>query len=330
MYYLGNLYIGTKSKCLFDGKQIIDKYNWIPKECNPVSIISTRFSVAGQLVLRTETSHSYNENDIVQIILQINTGNQKSTTHHANTFPEAIISYSVLVLNSVELKLLNLIAGEVERNLTMLLHASSIYVRPIHCENALFPGERCHPHRYNGTISRFNTLGYFSSASRTTCPYVMPCEPSSSCVGNGQCAFGYVSYYEPYRNDGACDPLHYTLPDSTCFAPRCGLCDISESNPHFRLDGICIACPEIPWLMPVIMGFACIIGIVAMVVLSKSKIDRNVLRIGIDYFQVLAMFRTAKVAWPIEINFIFKWFQFFQMDIDLVGPECKYIASLVL
>ena len=138
MYYLGNLYIGTKSKCLFDGKQIIDKYNWIPKECNPVSIISTRFSVAGQLVLRTETSHSYNENDIVQIVLQINTGNQKSTIHHANIFPEAIISYSVLVLNSVELKLLNLIAGEVERNLTMLLHASSIYVRSIHCENALF------------------------------------------------------------------------------------------------------------------------------------------------------------------------------------------------
>ena len=52
--------------------------------------------------------------------------------------------------------------------------------------------------------------------------------------------------------------------------------------------------------MPAIMAFAFIIGVASMLILSRSKAERNVLRIGVDYFQVLAMLRTAKVAWPIE------------------------------
>ena len=82
--------------------------------------------------------------------------------------------------------------------------------------------------------------------------------------------------------------------------------------------------PVIPWLMPAIMAFAFVISIASLLILSRSKAERNVLRIGVDYFQVLAMFRTAKVAWPIEISFMLQWLQLFQMDIDLIGPECKF------
>ena len=80
--------------------------------------------------------------------------------------------------------------------------------------------------------------------------------------------------------------------------------------------------------MPAIMAFAFVIGVASLLILSRSKAERNVLRIGVDYFQVLAMFRTAKVAWPIEINFMLQWLQLFQMDIDLIGPECKFQEML--
>ena len=76
--------------------------------------------------------------------------------------------------------------------------------------------------------------------------------------------------------------------------------------------------------MPAIMAFAFVISVASLLILSRSKAERNVLRIGVDYFQVLAMFRTAKVAWPIEINFMLQGLQLFQMDIDLIGPECKF------
>ena len=83
-------------------------------------------------------------------------------------------------------------------------------------------------------------------------------------------------------------------------------------------------CPAIPWLLPAIMAFALLIGGGTMLIFAKSKVTRNVLRIGVDYFQILAIFRTAKVAWPLEISLFLKYFQLFQMDIDLVGPECSF------
>ena len=86
---------------------------------------------------------------------------------------------------------------------------------------------------------------FLPSIPRKACPYVMPCEPAISCIGNGKCAPGYMSYYELYQSNGLCDPLHYTLPDSTCFAPRCGMCDISDET-HFRLDGLCVHARQSP------------------------------------------------------------------------------------
>ena len=157
--------------------------------------------------------------------------NSSDAPHYS---PEEVLSFNAGVVSPQnEIKLVNGVTGEAERNMTVLLHAKNMYTRPLFCEIALFPGEQCHPHRYNGTIGRSNAQPYSSLVARTTCPYIMPCEPSTACTGNGKCAFGYISYYNPYRNDGLCDPLHYTLPDSTCFAPRCGLCDISEERAPF-------------------------------------------------------------------------------------------------
>ena len=296
---------------------IIDKFSWIPKECDPVQVVAMSEGANNGVILNTGKGHTFEQKEIIQVLII-------SSDKPVEQGRESILSYSAAVLNDNEVQLVDFVTQEIKRNLTVFLHADRIYIRRAFCENALVPGETCHPHRYNGSLARSGDGAFLPSIPRKACPYVMPCEPAISCIGNGKCAPGYMSYYEPYQSNGLCDPLHYTLPDSTCFAPRCGMCDISDETPHFRLDGLCVPCPSIPWLMPAIMAFAFIIGVASMLILSRSKAERNVLRIGVDYFQVLAMLRTAKVAWPIEINFMLQWLQLFQMDIDLIGPECKF------
>ena len=309
------------AECLYDGKPITDKFSWIPGACDPVQIVAMSGGASNGVILKTGKQHTFEQKEIVQVLLM----NSNKPVEQGR---ESILSYSAEILNDNEVQLREFVTLEIKRNLTVFLNAERIYIRRAYCENALIPGETCHPHRYNGSLARSGDSAFFASISRKACPYLMPCEPAISCIGKGKCAPGYMSYYEPYRSNGLCDPLHYTLPDSTCFAPRCGMCDISDETPHFRLDGLCVPCPSIPWLMPAIMAFAFVISIASLLILSRSKAERNVLRIGVDYFQVLAMFRTAKVAWPIEINFMLQWLQLFQMDIDLIGPECKFQEML--
>ena len=145
-----------------------------------------------------------------------------------------------------------------------------------------------------------------------------------------------MSYYEAYNNieetcdnDGACfttrvediicNPKHYTLPDKTCYVPRCGMCN---PKTHFRLEGICELCPTYPWLMPVIMVTMAIFGGIGTYIFSKWGINAVILNIGIDYFQVLSLFAGSKVTWPIELRFIFITFKWFMFDIDMTAPEC--------
>eukprot|EP00505_MAST-04D_sp_SCG-Rhode-Island_P004559 Stramenopile-MAST_4_protein_4559 len=249
-----------------------------------------------------------------------------------DVFGEQSVTYIVQRVSPVSLRLREKESGKIP-NLTSVTSMAPLHIRSQHCKDAVVPGEVCNPARYNGSIILGgNNAGWYQNKGyRKTCPFLMPCEPPQSCGPNSSCSFGYIDYYEPYRMVGgvkACDSLHYTLVSSSlssrCFAPRCSLCDISEKNPHFRLDGVCVACPAIAWLLPAMMGFAALCALIGMLVLSRSKVSRHVLRIGVDYFQVLAMFRTAKVSWPLEIEFMLKYVQFFQMDIDLTGPECAF------
>jgi hypothetical protein len=185
---------------------------------------------------------------------------------------------------------------------------------------SLTPGRFCHPHRFNGSIPA-GDLVYEARSQRSICPYVMPCEPVEACAGNNSCTAGYVSYYESYMEDGACPPMHFKLPDGRCFAPRCGECN---PDTHFRLDGVCEPCPSNPWLLPVMMVSAAILSGVAMYVFTKMKVNMIAINIGIDYFQVLSIFRKSKVKWPEEIRELLKQMQWFNFDIDMTGPECAF------
>ena len=191
------------------------------------------------------------------------------------------------------------------------------------CPLALQPGKHCHPLRNN--------------SNRLTCRYIEVCQPAEACLENNTCneAAGYVSYYDSYKKDGSCATGHFKLPLSAkeanvlidspnwgkCFAPKCTMCRIPS---HFRLEGECVECPSIPWLLPLLMVAFGVGGSVAMYFLSRKGVNLTLLTIGVDYFQVLSMFTKSKVRWPEELNFLFTLFQWFQFDIDLTGPECAF------
>ena len=203
------------------------------------------------------------------------------------------------------------------------------------CQPALLPGEVCHPSRFNWTTySSEYILHEALVVGRDFCPYVMPCEPSEACDYNNTCSQGYVSRYNPYlSSDEAgtglqCHHLHTVLPTGMCFAARCGMCDISPRNPHFRLDGKCVPCPAVPWLLPAGMVFFCICGAIGMFLLNRSGINLSILSVGIDYFQTLSIIiklftpLPPGVVLPFDIRLIIKWMLVFQMDLDMTGPEC--------
>ena len=94
--------------------------------------------------------------------------------------------------------------------------------------------------------------------------------------------------------------------------PRCGLCrqrgggiDPStgeEWKGYYRLNDECQECPDNPGLLIALM--AC--GIIAFCVigwwLQDKKVNVAFLSIGVDYFQVLAIFARIKVRWPLWVK----------------------------
>merc|ERR1711865_727596 len=89
-------------------------------------------------------------------------------------------------------------------------------------------------------------------------------------------------------------------------------------------EGECVACPSIPWLLPVLMLFGVIVGATGSYFLAKLEVNLAIVTIGVDYFQVLSMFTKSKVRWPSELAFLFKLMEWFTFDLDLTGPECAF------
>lgn len=86
-----------------------------------------------------------------------------------------------------------------------------------------------------------------------------------------------------------------------------------------------------------------IFGVLALCIgmreLDKRKFNLAFISIGWDYFQVLALFADADIKWPPLIKALFRALSFFNIDIDVVAPEClvpdlpyrdKYLATMLL
>jgi len=126
---------------------------------------------------------------------------------------------------------------------------------------------------------------------------IVGCQPPEACIGANLCAPQYLSKAPNFR---------------------CSNCN----KGFFRRASQCIPCPNSPELL--IAGVLCLIAAVAGLgyYLQRKKINIAMAAIGIDYFQVLAIFANSKINWPPEIRDMLQIFSAFNLNIEIVAPEC--------
>ena len=102
------------------------------------------------------------------------------------------------------------------------------------------------------------------------------------------------------------------------FVGRCSQC----AKGFFKLDGVCSKCPDNPVILlaAIICGFFSV-GVV-FYVLHTNDVNVAILSIGVDYFQIVAMFSRARIKWPKALKELFRLFSFFNFNVDLAAPEC--------
>ena len=164
---------------------------------------------------------------------------------------------------------------------------------------------------YNLNSSDMYTLQYGGQSMLSVCPEgyqgspqdrtrdvcIVPCDPQSSCLGDNICAEGYTS--KP--------PLW-----------RCAYCD----KGYYKRSGACIKCPNSPAAL--FIGFILLVVVIAIVgfMMNRKQVNIAVISIGVDFFQVLAIFAEADIAWPPVIVNLLHVLSAFNLNIEIVAPEC--------
>lgn len=227
-----------------------------------------------------------------------------------------------------------------------------LYVEPraspgwwaVQVDTQLTPEEaelRCHP----------------TKLGRATCPAFLPCEPGHACVGGNACQVGYEGnklLCETSRNNqdntctvdadcnggdasrctsltpqycASCELVPSIVNGTQVHVGRCMCqpaerCSLCTSGTHFRDNGECVTCPDNVWLLILFFALGAITACGVGYVLNSKSVNMAFLSIGVDYFQILAIFRRSKVAWPPELLEMFRIFSLFNFNLDITAPEC--------
>ena len=114
--------------------------------------------------------------------------------------------------------------------------------------------------------------------------------------------------------------------------PRCGLCRLAidkdnsadglEYKGYFRLNDECQECPDNPWLLLILMAAAVVLFCVVGWWMQDKKVNVAFVSIGVDYFQVLAIFARIRIRWPQWMRDILQVLSIFNFNIDIAAPEC--------
>jgi hypothetical protein len=107
------------------------------------------------------------------------------------------------------------------------------------------------------------------------------CYPTSACLGDNICATGYASTSWPYR---------------------CAQC----AEGYYASYGSCFACPAAPALTVVFFILVGVAAIAVGYVLNSRGVSIAYLTIGLDFFQVVALFASARIDWPSEMTSLFQ------------------------
>jgi len=68
---------------------------------------------------------------------------------------------------------------------------------------------------------------------------------------------------------------------------------------------------------------AAIVLCIAGYFLNKKAVNLAFISIGVDYFQVLAMFANSKIKWPYYIKYMFTLMSVFNFNLEITAPECS-------
>ena len=125
------------------------------------------------------------------------------------------------------------------------------------------------------------------------CPVFVACEPFESCLGKNKCS-------PVYRGE------------------RCQDC----AERFYRVNGVCIKCPDSPWATVVVFLFLALGAMFAAYMLNSKNVNLALISIGVDWAQVVAMFARTRIAWPQLVKDLFLLLSAFNFNLELIAPEC--------
>ena len=91
------------------------------------------------------------------------------------------------------------------------------------------------------------------------------------------------------------------------------------------MEGKCEKCPENPALVIAGIVVALIVCCVGSYILDKRDFNLAFISIGVDYFQVLALFASADVRWPAALKTLFRMLSFFNLNLGKTVEEIKSV-----
>jgi hypothetical protein len=93
---------------------------------------------------------------------------------------------------------------------------------------------------------------------------------------------------------------------------------------YYRRDLLCQVCPACPAC--IIVGFLLlvffVVGMAVYLDRAQSKFNFAFISIGIDYFQIIALFAQTGIPWPAWMKEILQILSIFNFNIDIAAPEC--------
>ena len=159
---------------------------------------------------------------------------------------------------------------------------------------------------------------YVDMASR----FCRPCPKGATCSGHEEQPVAKRGYWWQDPLNIRCEPRFACLGNNTCAEgynkTRCLEC----SDQFHRLNGECVSCPEQPWLPVALLLVAIITVVLISYFLTRKGVSLGLLSIGVDYFQVLSMFGSARVAWPPAVLNAFSMISAFNLNLEIIAPEC--------
>jgi hypothetical protein len=91
------------------------------------------------------------------------------------------------------------------------------------------------------------------------------------------------------------------------------------------MEGKCEKCPENPELVIAGLCVVLLMCCLGTYILDRRDFNLAFISIGVDYFQVLALFASADVRWPGALKTLFRMLSFFNLNLGKTVEEIKSV-----